>query len=148
MARKPSAWNRFFAARRKRGLSAKQIGVEWRRKKRGTKRKSPTVRRTRRANPKKTGGRRVARKKIVSVNLVELGGGLIIADQMLGTTGVKNLFAGDIGPVLTGTAQRLRDKSIQSDLIKTGVSVMIIKAAAQSLGQRRIGKIGPLVMRV
>ena len=90
----------------------------------------------------------MARKKIVSVNLVELGGGLIIADQMLGASGVKSLFAGDIGAVLTGTAQRLRQKSTQEDLIKTGVGVMIIKAAAASLGQRRVGKIGPLVMRV
>ena len=90
----------------------------------------------------------MARKKIVSVNLVELGGGLIIADQMLGATGVKSLFAGDIGAVLTGTAARLRQKSTQEDLIKTGVGVMIIKAAAASLGQRRVGKIGPLVMRV
>jgi len=90
----------------------------------------------------------VAKKKIVSVNLVELGGGLIIADQMLGATGVKDLFKGDIGAVLTGTAARLRQKSTQEDLIKTGVGVMIIKAAAASLGQRRVGKIGPLVMRV
>ena len=87
-------------------------------------------------------------KKNISVNLVELGGGLIIADQMLGPSGVKNLFAGDIGAVLTGTASRLRDKGTQEALIKTGVSVMIIKAAAASLGQRRVGKIGPLVMRV
>ena len=89
----------------------------------------------------------MARKKIVSVNLVELGGGLVIADQILGATGVKNLFAGDIGAVLTDTASRLRDKTTQNDLIKTGVGVMIIKAAAQSLGQRRVGKIGPLVLR-
>jgi len=90
----------------------------------------------------------MAKKKIVSVNLVELGGGLIIVDQMLGPTGVKNLFAGNLSAVLTDTAVRLRQKSTQEDLIKTGVGVMIIKAAAQSLGQRRIGKIGPLVMRV
>lgn len=87
-------------------------------------------------------------KKNISVNLVELGGGLIIADQMLGSAGVKNLFAGDIGAVLSGTASRLRDKGTQEALIKTGVSVMIIKAAAASLGQRRVGKIGPLIMRV
>ena len=89
----------------------------------------------------------MARKKIVSVNLVELGGGLVIADQILGATGVKNLFAGDVGAVLSGTASRLRQKSTQHDLIKTGLGVMIIKAAAQSLGQRRVGKIGPLVLR-
>jgi len=90
----------------------------------------------------------MARKKNISVNLVELGGGLIIADQMLGPTGVKNLFAGDLGALLSGTAVRLRDKGTQEALIKTGVSVMIIKAAAASLGQRRVGKIGPLIMRV
>ena len=90
----------------------------------------------------------MARKKIVSVNLVELGGGLVIADQILGPTGVQSLLDGHIGAVLTNTASRLRDKTTQNDLIKTGVGVMIIKAAAQSLGQRRIGKIGPLVMRV
>ncbi len=118
----------------------------WRLARRG--RKSSTRRRatvTRRRNPPK---RRTMKKKIVSVNLVELGGGLVIADQILGPTGVKNLLSGDVGAVLTGTASRLRDKTTQNDLIKTGVGVMIIKAAAQSLGQRRIGKIGPLVMRV
>lgn len=127
-------------------MSAKQIGVEWRRKKRGTTRKTPT-KRTRRANPQRL---EVVewQEKTVSINLVELGGGLIIADQMLGPSGVKNLFAGDLGALLTGTASRLRDKGTQEALIKTGVSVMIIKAAAQSLGQRRVGKIGPLVMRV
>ena len=120
----------------------------WRLARRG--RKSSSRRRAtgavkRRRNPPK---RRTMKKKIVSVNLVELGGGLVIADQILGPTGVKNLLSGDVGAVLTGTASRLRDKTTQNDLIKTGVGVMIIKAAAQSLGQRRIGKIGPLVMRV
>jgi len=88
------------------------------------------------------------KKKTISINLVELGGGLVIADQILGASGVKNLFAGNIGAVLTDTAARLRQKGTQEDLIKTGLGVVIIKAAAQSLGQRRVGKIGPLVMRV
>lgn len=88
------------------------------------------------------------KKKTISINLVELGGGLVIADQILGAAGVTSLFKGDIAKVLSSTAMRLRQKSTQEDLIKTGLGVVIIKAAAQSLGQRRIGKIGPLVMRV
>ena len=126
-------------------MSAKQIGVEWRKKKRGTKSRRKA---SRRGNPKTKGVNRVARKsKNVNVNLVELGGGLVLADQILGQKGMANLFAGDFRGAISTAASRFRAKSTQEDLIKTGLGIVVIKAAAKSLGQRRLGKIGPLVLK-
>jgi hypothetical protein len=146
MARKVSAFNRFFAARRKRGLSAKAIGREWRAKKRGTKsrRKSPR----RGNNPIRRNKRVVRKSKNVNVNLVELGGGLVLSDQILGQKGMADLFAGDFRGAITNAANRFRSKGVQEDLIKTGLGIVVIKAAAKSLGERRLGKVGPLVLKV
>ena len=87
------------------------------------------------------------RKKTVSINLPELGGGLIIADALIGGAPLAALQGGNISGALTGMAQRMKSKSVQSEVIRTGVGVILIKAVAQSIGQRRIGKIGPLVLR-
>ena len=87
------------------------------------------------------------RSKNINVNLVELGGGLVLTDQLLGAAGMKSLFAGDIKSAITGTAARLRTKALQEDLIKTGLGIMVIKAAAKSLGERRLGKLGPLILK-
>jgi len=88
------------------------------------------------------------RKKTISINLPELGGGLIIADALIGGAPLKSLQAGNISAALTGMAQRMKSKSIQSEVIRTGVGVILVKAVAASIGQRRVGKIGPLVMRI
>ena len=119
--------------------------------KRGTKRrrKATTSRaRPRRRNNPKRSVRRVRKSKNVNVNLVELGGGLVLSDQILGAKGMSDLFAGNFRGALTNTAARMRSKTIQEDLIKTGLGIMVIKAAAKSLGQRRLGKLGPLVLKV
>jgi len=118
--------------------------------KRGTKRRRTTTSRARprrRNNPKRS-VRRVRKSKNVNVNLVELGGGLVLSDQILGAKGMADLFGGNFRGALTNTAARMRSKSVQEDLIKTGLGIMVIKAAAKSLGQRRLGKLGPLVLKV
>lgn len=124
-------WRAFKAAKRKRGTKSRRQAS-----------------RVRRGNPKTKGVKRVAKKsKNVNVNLVELGGGLVLADQILGAKGMSNLFAGDFRGAISTAASRFRAKSTQEDLIKTGLGIVVIKAAAKSLGQRRLGKIGPLVLK-
>ena len=88
------------------------------------------------------------RKKTVSINLPELGGGLIIADALIGGAPLASLQGGNISAALTGMAERMKSKTVQSAVLRTGVGVILIKAVAQSIGQRRVGKIGPLVMRI
>jgi hypothetical protein len=100
---------------------------------------------TRRNNP--TRKRTMRKSKNLNVNVVELGGGLVLADQILGTKGMSDLFSGNFRGAVTTAAQRFRTKSTQEDLIKTGLGIVVIKAAAKSLGERRLGKIGPLVLK-
>jgi hypothetical protein len=88
------------------------------------------------------------RKKSVSINLPELGGGLIIADALIGGAPLASLQAGNIAGALKGMATRMKSKTVQSEVIRTGVGVILVKAVAASIGQRRVGKIGPLVMRI
>jgi hypothetical protein len=88
------------------------------------------------------------RKKTVSINLPELGGGLIIADALIGGAPLASLQGGNISGALKGMADRMKSKSVQSEVIRTGVGVILVKAVAASIGQRRVGKIGPLVMRI
>ena len=90
----------------------------------------------------------VRKSKNVNVNLVELGGGIVLSDQILGQKGMADLFAGDFRGALATTAARMRSRSVQEDLIKTGLGIVVIKAAAKSLGERRLGKVGPLVLKV
>ena len=148
MARKPSAWNRFFAARRKRGLSAKAIGREWRAKKRGTKsRRKTKASVTRRGNPKPTGGKRVARKrKNININLVDLGGGIVLADQFLGEGAMDSILAFQM-PDLKLLPSRLRDPVTQGALIKTGVGIAVLKTALRGFS-RQVGAIGPIKLKV
>ena len=87
------------------------------------------------------------RKKTISINLPELGGGLIIADALIGGAPLASLQGGNISAALQGMASRMKSKTVQSEVVRTGVGVILIKAVAQSIGQRRIGKIGPLVLR-
>ncbi len=88
------------------------------------------------------------KSKNVNVNLVELGGGLVLSDQILGQKGMADLFAGDFRGAIDNAATRFRTKAVQEDLIKTGLGIVVIKAAAKSLGERRLGKVGPLVLKV
>jgi len=146
----PTAWNRFFAARRKRGLSAKQIGREWRAKKRGTRKGQvrKTARRAfaRRSNPKK-GGNPVARKrKNININLVDLGGGIVLADQFLGEGAMDSILAFQM-PDLKLLPSRLRDPVTQGALIKTGVGIAVLKTALRGFS-RQVGAIGPIKLKV
>jgi hypothetical protein len=117
-------------------------------RRRASKKSASKPRRRNNPTPKNKGVSRVARKKNVNINLVELGGGLVLSDQILGAKGMADLFGGNFRGAITNTAARMRSKSVQEDLIKTGLGIMVIKAAAKSLGQRRLGKLGPLVMKV
>jgi len=131
-------------------MSAKQIGVEWRRKKRGTK--SSTPRRTsaskRRGNPKPKGGNPVARKKSknFNVNLLDLGGGIVLVDQFLGPGAIDSIVALKM-PNLKGLPARLRDPAVQTALVKTGVSIAILKTAFRGFA-RQVGAIGALKLKI
>jgi len=143
MARKPSSWNRFFAARRKRGLSAKAIGREWRAKKRGTTSRRST---TRRGNPKPKGVSRVARKKNININLLDLGGGIVLADQFLGPGAMDSILRLQM-PDLKGLPARLRSPATQTALLKTGLGIAIIKTAARGFA-KQVGAIGPIKLKI
>jgi len=147
MARKPSAWNRFFAARRKRGLSAKAIGREWRAKKRGAKsRRTTRASPTRRGNPKPKGVKRVARKKNININLLDLGGGIVLADQFLGPGAMDSILRLQM-PDLKGLPARLRSPATQTALLKTGLGIAIIKTAARGFA-KQVGAIGPIKLKI
>jgi len=147
MARKPSAWNRFFAARRKRGLSAKAIGREWRAKKRGAKsRRTTRASPTRRGNPKPKGVKRVARRKNININLLDLGGGLVLADQFLGPTALDSILKLQM-PNLSGLPARLRSPRTQGALLKTGISIVVLKTALKGFA-KQVGAIGPIKLKI
>jgi hypothetical protein len=130
-------------------MSAKQIGVEWRRKKRGTKSSKPrrSSASKRRGNPKSKGGNRVARKsKVFNINLLDLGGGIVLADQFLGPGAIDSIVALKM-PNLKGLPARLRDPAVQGALVKTGVSIAILKTAFRGFA-RQVGAIGPLKLKI
>ena len=86
------------------------------------------------------------RKKNINVNLVDLGGGIILADQFLGPTALDSIMRFQM-PVLSGLPARLRDPSTQAALIKTGVGLAILKTALRGFA-RQVGAIGPLKLKV
>jgi len=148
MASKPlTAFNRFFAARRKRGFSAKAIGREWRAKKRGAKsRRTTRASPTRRGNPKPKGVSRVARKKNININLLDLGGGIVLADQFLGPGALDSILKLEM-PNLRGLPARLRSPATQTALLKTGLGIAIIKTAARGFA-KQVGAIGPIKLKI
>ena len=116
------------------------------------KRKRSKPRRTgagpkRRGNPKPKGGNPVARKKkVFNVNLLDLGGGIVLADQVLGPGAIDSIVALKM-PNLKGLPARLRDPAVQGALVKTGVSIAILKTAFRGFA-RQVGAIGPLKMKI
>jgi len=119
--------------------------------KRARKRRGTTTRRktTRRSNPKRTNNpvRKMARKsKNFNINLLDLGGGIVLADQFLGTAALNQIFKLQV-PNLAGLPARLRSKSVQQELIKTGVGIAIIKTAARGFA-RQVGAIGPVKLKI
>jgi len=139
-----TAWNRFFAARRKRGLTAKAIGREWRAKKRGAKSGRKASKRP--GNPKPKGVKSVARRKNININLLDLGGGLVLADQFLGPAALDSILKLQM-PNLTGLATRLRTPGTQGALLKTGLSIVVLKTALRGFA-KQVGAIGPIKLKI
>jgi len=122
-------WKAFKAAKRKR-----------------TKPRRPSASK-RRGNPKPKGGNPVARKKkVFNVNLLDLGGGIVLADQFLGPGAIDSIVALKM-PNLKGLPSRLRDPAVQGALVKTGVSIAILKTAFRGFA-RQVGAIGPLKLKI
>ena len=86
------------------------------------------------------------RKKNINVNLIDLGGGIILADQFLGPGAIDSIMAFRM-PNLTGLPARLRDPSTQGALIKTGVGIAVLKTALRGFA-RQVGAIGPIKLKV
>jgi hypothetical protein len=114
--------------------------------KRKRTRKSPPKRRrtvTRRRNPSK---RRTMRKKNFNVNLLDLGGGIVLADQFLGKQAFDQVLALKV-PDLKGLPAHLRQRSTQEQLIKTGMGIAVLKTLAKGFA-RQVGAIGPLKLKI
>jgi len=117
----------------------------WRLARRGRKRtKTPKRRATRRNNPKKRTTMR--RKKNFNINLLDLGGGIVLADQFLGTQAFDQVLALKV-PDLKGLPAHLRQRSTQEQLIKTGVGIAVLKTLAKGFA-RQVGAIGPLKLKI
>jgi len=86
------------------------------------------------------------RKKNININLLDLGGGLVLADQFLGPTALDSILKLQM-PDLTGLPARLRSPATQSALLKTGLSIAIIKTAFRGFA-KQIGAIGPVKLKI
>jgi riboflavin biosynthesis pyrimidine reductase len=127
-------WKAFKAAKRKRTRKA------------SPKPRRPAVQ-TRRRNTKPKGGNSVARrKKNININLLDLGGGIVLADQFLGPGAIDSIVALKM-PNLKGLPARLRDPSVQGALVKTGLSIAILKTAFRGFA-RQVGAIGPVKLKI
>ena len=85
-------------------------------------------------------------KKNINVNLLDLGGGLILADQFLGRAAFDDLLAFKV-PQLKGLPAHLRERSTQEALIKTGIGIAVVKTLLKGF-TRQVGAIGPLKMKI
>jgi len=116
------------------------------------KRKRSKPRRTsaskRRGNPKSKGGNPMARRKSknFNINLLDLGGGIVLADQFLGSQAFDQILALKV-PDLKGLPAHLRQRSTQEQLIKTGVGIAVLKTLARGFA-RQVGAIGPLKLKI
>jgi len=86
------------------------------------------------------------RKKNININLVDLGGGIILADQFLGPGAMDSIFQLKM-PNLQGLPTRLRSPETQSALIKTGVGIAVLKTALKGF-TRQVGALGPVKLKV
>jgi len=86
------------------------------------------------------------RKKNLNINLIDLGGGIVLMDQFLGPQALNDILAFRM-PNLSGLPARLREPSTQGALIKTGVGIAILKTALKGF-TRQVGAIGPLKLKV
>ena len=88
----------------------------------------------------------MARKKNININLLDLGGGLVLADQFLGPTALDSILRLQM-PDLSGLLARLRSPATQTALLKTGVSIVVLKTALKGFA-KQVGAIGPVKIRV
>ena len=86
------------------------------------------------------------RKKNINVNLIDLGGGIVLADQFLGPAAPDSIMRFQM-PVLTGLPARLREPGTQGALIKTGVGIAVLKTALRGFA-KQVGAIGPIKLKV
>ena len=88
----------------------------------------------------------MARKKNININLLDLGGGLVLADQFLGPTALDSILRLQM-PNLSGLATRLRSPTTQTALLKTGVSIVVLKTALKGFA-KQVGAIGPIKLKI
>ena len=86
------------------------------------------------------------RKKNINVNLIDLGGGIVLAVQFLGPGAIDSIMRFQM-PNLTGLPARLRDPVTQGALIKTGVGIAVLKTALRGFA-KQVGAIGPVKLKV
>jgi len=88
----------------------------------------------------------VARKKNININLLDLGGGIVLADQFLGPGAIDSIIQLKM-PNLQGLPARLREPATQTALLKTGLGIAVLKTALKGF-TRQIGAIGPVKLKV
>jgi len=88
----------------------------------------------------------VARKKNININLLDLGGGIVLADQFLGPGALDSILRLEM-PNLSGLPARLRSPATQTALLKTGLGIAIIKTAARGFA-KQVGAIGPIKLKI
>jgi len=88
----------------------------------------------------------VARKKNININLLDLGGGIVLADQFLGPGAIDSIIQLKM-PNLQGLPERLRNPATQTALLKTGLGIAVLKTALKGF-TRQIGAIGPVKLKV
>jgi len=137
-----------WAIKKAGGINKKAWALAKRGRKTTTKRSTKSRRKSpRRGNPKPKGGNPVARrKKNININLVDLGGGIILADQFLGPGAMDSIMQLKM-PNLQGLPGRLRSPETQGALIKTGVGIAVLKTALKGF-TRQVGALGPVKLKV
>ena len=88
----------------------------------------------------------MARKKNININLLDLGGGLVLADQFLGPAALDSILRLQM-PDLSGLATRLRTPGTQGALLKTGLSIVVLKTALKGFA-KQVGAIGPVKLKI
>jgi len=88
----------------------------------------------------------VARRKNININLLDLGGGLVLADQFLGPTALDSILKLQM-PNLSGLPARLRSPRTQGALLKTGLSIVVLKTALKGFA-KQVGAIGPIKLKI
>ena len=88
----------------------------------------------------------MARRKNININLLDLGGGLVLADQFLGPTALDSILKLQM-PNLSGLPARLRDPVTQGALLKTGISIVVLKTALKGFA-KQVGAIGPIKLKI